>query len=108
MTDAQVRTLLSKQDKVLHSVLFLALLTGMRSDVHFVCMAEDYSQGEPGELHQHEAQPVRLLKSKAAEQWLPLRGVLENILDITLLTSGRLFPRLTVDTVVNSIPMADL
>ena len=43
---------------------------------------------------------VRLLKSKAAEREVPLHGVLEQTLDTTLPTSGRLFPHLSVDRVV--------
>ena len=41
-----------------------------------------------------------MLKSKAAEREVPLHGILENLLDTTLPTSGRLFPQLTVDKVV--------
>ena len=43
---------------------------------------------------------VRLLKSKAAEREVPLQGILEQLLDTALPTSGRLFPYLTVDKVV--------
>ena len=43
---------------------------------------------------------VRLLKSKAAEREVPLHGILEDLLDTVLPTSGRLFPYLTVDKVV--------
>ena len=41
-----------------------------------------------------------MLKSKAAEREVPLHGVLEQLLDAALPTSGRLFPHLTVDRVV--------
>ena len=44
--------------------------------------------------------PVRLLKSKAAEREVPLHGVLEQLLDTALLKTGTLFPGLTVDKVV--------
>ena len=40
-----------------------------------------HSKGEPGALCQHQAQQVRLLKSKAAEREVPLHGVLEELLD---------------------------
>ena len=43
---------------------------------------------------------MRLLKSKAAEREVPLHGILEQLLDTALPTSGRLFPYLTVDKVV--------
>ena len=43
---------------------------------------------------------VRLLKSKTAERQVPLHGVLEQLLDTALPTSGRLFPHLSVDKVV--------
>jgi integrase len=47
-----------------------------------------------------------LLKSKAAEREVPLHGILENLLDTNLPTSGRLFPHLSVDRVVK--PYASL
>ena len=43
---------------------------------------------------------IRLLKSKAAEREVPLHNVLEQLLDTSLPTSDRLFPHLSVNSVV--------
>ena len=59
-----------------------------------------HSKGQPGRFISIKPNRVRLLKSKAAEREVPLHGVLENLLDTTLPTSGRLFPQLSVDRVV--------
>ena len=65
-------------------------------------MAEDIrAKRNLGRFISIRPNPVRLLKSKAAERELPLHGVLENMLDTTLPTSGRLFPGLAVNKVVN-------
>ena len=64
-------------------------------------MAEDITaKGNLGRFISIRPNAVRLLKSKAAEREVPLHGVLENLLDMALPTSGRLFPQLTVDRVV--------
>ena len=59
-------------------------------------MAEDITaKGNLGRFISIKPNRVRLLKSKAAEREVPLHGVLEQLLDTTLPTSGRLFPQLT-------------
>ena len=64
-------------------------------------MAEDITaKGNLGRFVSIRPNAVRLLKSKAAEREVPLHGVLEQLLDTALPTSGRLFPHLTVDKVV--------
>jgi len=64
-------------------------------------MAEDITgKGNLGRFISIRPNVVRLLKSKAAEREVPLHGILENLLDAALPTSGRLFPKLTVDRVV--------
>jgi hypothetical protein len=64
-------------------------------------MAEDVTaKGNLGRFVSIRPNAVRLLKSKAAEREVPLHGVLEQLLDTALPTSGRLFPHLTVDKVV--------
>ena len=64
-------------------------------------MAEDVTaKGNLGRFVSIRPNAVRLLKSKAAEREVPLHGVLEQLLDTALPTSGRLFPGLTVDKVV--------
>ena len=101
LTDAQVRILLSAKDRVLHSALLFGLLTGMRSGEICGLMAEDVTvKGNLGRFISIKPNRVRLLKSKAAEREVPLHGILENLLDTTFPTSGRLFPHLSVDKVV--------
>ncbi|MDC1303690.1 integrase [Ascidiaceihabitans sp.] len=101
LNDAQVHILLSAKDRVLHNALLFGLLTGMRSGEICGLMAEDITaKGNLGRFIQIRPNAVRLLKSKAAEREVPLHGVLEQLLDTALPTSGRLFPGLTVDKVV--------
>jgi integrase len=101
LSDTQVSILLGAKDRVLHSALLFGLLTGMRSGEICGLMAEDIAaKGNLGRFVSIRPNAVRLLKSKAAEREVPLHGVLENLLDTPLPTSGRLFPHLTVDRVV--------
>jgi integrase len=101
LTDDQVSVLLAAKDRVLHSALLFGLLTGMRSGEICGLMAEDITaKGNLGRFVSIKPNAVRLLKSKAAEREVPLHGVLEQLLDTALPTSGRLFPYLTVDKVV--------
>ena len=101
LSDVQVSLLLSAKDRVLHNALLFGLLTGMRSGELCGLMAEDVtSKGNLGRFISIKPNRVRLLKSKAAEREVPLHGLLENLLDTTLPTSGRLFPHLSVDRVV--------
>ncbi|MDB4106265.1 tyrosine-type recombinase/integrase [bacterium] len=101
LTDEQVGILLAAKDRVLHSALLFGLLTGMRSGELCGLMAEDVTaNGNLGHFVSIRPNAVRLLKSKAAEREVPLHGVLEQLLDTTLPTSGRLFPQLSVDRVV--------
>ena len=101
LVDDQVSVLLAAKDKVLHSALLFGLLTGMRSGEICGLMAEDITaKGNLGRFVSIRPNAVRLLKSKAAEREVPLHGVLEQLLDTALPTSGRLFPGLTVDKVV--------
>ncbi|PVZ49580.1 DUF6538 domain-containing protein [Thalassobacter stenotrophicus] len=101
LTDDQVSILLHANDRVLSGALLFGLLTGMRSGELCGLMAEDVTtKGNLGRFVSIRPNEVRLLKSKAAEREVPLHGILENLLDTTLPTSGRLFPQLTVDKVV--------
>jgi integrase len=101
LTDEQVSVLLGAKDRVLHSALLFGLLTGMRSGEICGLMAEDITaKGNLGRFVSIRPNAVRLLKSKAAEREVPLHGILEQLLDTALPTSGRLFPYLTVDKVV--------
>ena len=101
LTDAQLNILLSAKDRVLHNALLFGLLTGMRSGEICGLMAEDVTaKGNLGRFISIKPNRVRLLKSKAAEREVPLHGILENLLDTNLPTSGRLLPHLSVDKVV--------
>jgi len=101
LTDEQVSVLLGAEDRALHSALLFGLLTGMRSGEICGLMAEDITaKGNLGRFVSIRPNKVRLLKSKAAEREVPLHGVLEQLLDTVLPTSGRLFPQLSVDRVV--------
>jgi len=101
LTDDQVSVLLRTKDRVLHSALLFGLLTGMRSGELCGLMAEDITaKGNLGRFVSIRPNAVRLLKSKAAEREVPLHGILEQLLDTALPTSGRLFPHLSVDRVV--------
>jgi len=101
LTDKQVSVLLAAKDRVLHPAVLFGLLTGMRSGEICGLMAENITaKGNLGRFVSIKPNAVRLLKSKAAEREVPLHGILENLLDTTLPTSGRLFPHLTVDRVV--------
>ena len=93
LSDEQVSVLLAAKDRVLHSALLFGLLTGMRSGEICGLMAEDViAKGNLGRFISIKPNRVRLLKSKAAEREVPLHGVLENLLDTTLPTSGRALP----------------
>jgi integrase len=87
LTDKQVSVLLATQDRVLHSALLFGLLTGMRPGEICGLMAEDVTaKGNLGRFVSIKPNRVRLLKSKAAEREVPLHGLLEGLLDTTLLS----------------------
>ena len=101
LTDAQVVLLLSRKDWVLHNILLFCLLTGLRSGEACGLLAEDViSKGNLGRFVRVAPNDIRQLKSKAAQREVPLHSILENLLDTTLPTTGRLFPTMTVDKVV--------
>ena len=73
----------------------------MRSGEICGLMAEDVkAKGNLGRFIQIRPNAIRPLKSKAAQREVPLHSQLENLLDTTLPTTGRLFPHMTVDWVV--------
>ena len=101
LTDAQVVLLLSRKDWVLHNILLFCLLTGLRSGEACGLLAEDViSKGNLGRFVRVAPNDIRQLQSKAAQREVPLHSILENLLDTTLPTTGRLFPTMTVDKVV--------
>jgi integrase len=86
---------------VLYSALLFGLLTGMRSGEICGLLAEDVThKGNLGRFIQIKPNPIRQLKSKAAEREVPLHQILEKRLDTSLPKQRRLFPYLTVDAVV--------
>ena len=103
LTDEQVVTLLQAKDRVLSSALLFGLLTGMRSGEICGLMASDViSKGNLGRFIRIQPNEFRQLKSKAAEREVPLHAKLEQLLDTSLPSQGRLFPTLTVDKVVKA------
>ena len=86
---------------MLHNILLFCLLTGLRSGEACGLLAEDVvSKGNLGRFVRVAPNDIRQLKSKAAQREVPLHSILENLLDTTLPTTGRLFPMMTVDKVV--------
>ena len=86
---------------MLHNILLFCLLTGLRSGEACGLFAEDViSKGNLGRFVRVAPNDIRQLKSKTAQRKLPLHNILENLLDISLPTTGRLFPTMTVDKVV--------
>lgn len=103
LTDEQVVTLLQAKDRVLSSALLFGLLTGMRSGEICGLRASDVtSKGNLGRFIRIQPNEHRQLKSKAAEREVPLHAKLEQFLDASLPSQGRLFPMLTVDKVVKA------
>ncbi len=103
LTDEQVVTLLQAKDRVVSNALLFGLLTGMRSGEICGLLASDViSKGNLGRFIRIQPNEVRQLKSKAAEREVPLHTNLEQILDASLPSQGRLFPTLTVDKVVKA------
>jgi integrase len=101
LTDNQVVQLLNRKDWVLHNLLLFCLLTGLRFGEACGLLAEDViSKGNLGRFVRVAPNDIRQLKSKAAQREVPLHSILENLLDTTLPTTGRLFPMMTVDKVV--------
>ena len=103
LTDSQVRILITTNDRVLSGALLFGFLTGMRSGEICGLMAEDVTRkGNLGRFIHIRPNAIRQLKSKAAEREVPLHDKLEQLLDTSLPTKGRLFPHLTVDRVVKA------
>ena len=103
LTDDQVVTLLRAKDRVLSSALLFCLLTGMRSGEICGLLSSDFiSKGNLGWFIQIQPNEHRQLKSKAAEREVPLHAKLEQLLDTSLPSQGRLFPTLSVDKVVKA------
>jgi integrase len=103
LTDAQTAILLNAKDRVLSSALLFGLLTGMRSGEICGLMAEDViHKGNLGRFIKIQPNAIRQLKSRSAEREVPLHQILEQLLDTSLPTKGRLFANLSVDRVVKA------
>ena len=101
LTDQQVRILLQTKDRVLLSALLFGLLTGMRSGEICGLMVEDVThKGRLGRFVKIQPNALRQLKSRAAEREVPLHPILEQRLETSLPTQGRLFANLSVDNIV--------
>jgi integrase len=103
LTDEQVVTLLQAKDRVLSSALLFGLLTGMRSGEICGLMAADViHKGNLGRFIKIQPNAIRHLKSRSAEREVPLHQILEQLLDTSLPTQGRLFANRSVDRVVKA------
>ena len=103
LTDQQVGILLQTKDRVLLSALLFGLLTGMRSGEICGLMAEEVThKGRPGWFIKIQPNALRQLKSRAAEREVPLHPILEQRLETSLSTQGRVFPNLSVDKIVKA------
>ena len=99
LTDAQAAILLNAKD----SALLFGLLTGMRSGEICGLMAEDViHKGNLGRFIKIQPNAIRQLKSRSAEREVPLHQNLEQLLDTSLPTQGRLFANLSVDRIVKA------
>jgi integrase len=93
--------LVNSNDWVLHNLLLFCLLTGLRSGEACGLLAKDVvSKGNLGRFVRVAPNDIRQLKSRAAQREVPLHSILEQLLDTSLPTKGRLFPTMTVDKVV--------
>ncbi|MFP7572476.1 DUF6538 domain-containing protein [Marivita sp. S2033] len=98
-SDDEVRGLLARRDKMLHPVLMICLLSGMRAGEAIGLEAEDVVlKGKAGLFFHVRPNQRRLLKTEAAEREVPVHRALEPAL-AELPKQGPLFPRLTVNDV---------
>ena len=98
-TDEEVRDLLDLEDPVLHPVLMVCLLTGMRSGEAAGLLRDDLvNKGNLGTFVHVRPNKVRLLKTEAAERLVPVHSGLYPVLD-QLPSEGRLFPDLSQNLV---------
>ena len=99
LTDDEVLRLLSLDDPRIGVTLRVCLLSGMRAGEAVGLVREDLMwKGNLGWFAWIRPNEVRSLKTDAAERIVPLHSSLTPIL-ATLPTSGRLFPRLSVNMV---------
>jgi len=94
-TDDEVRALLDARDEVIHDLLKVCLLTGMRSGEAVGLLRDDLiRKGNLGWFVWVRPNALRELKTDAAERLVPLHPVLEDLLGHTSLTAQpSSFPR---------------
>lgn len=98
-SDDEVRWLLARKDPMIHRVLLICLLSGMRAGEAVGLEAEDLvPKGKAGLFFHVRPNERRLLKTEAAEREVPVHPELEPVLT-ELPRQGPLFPRLTVNDV---------
>lgn len=111
LTDTQVSLILSavSERSQVYGALLFGLLTGLRSgEICGLTWGDIHRKGNLGRFVCVRPNQHRLLKSKAAEREVPLHPKLEAYLDGKNRSPGslnpedRLFPRLTVDSVVKA------
>lgn len=98
-SDEEVRCLLARKDPMLHRVLMICLLSGMRAGEAVGLEADDIiRKGKAGLFFHLRPNERRLLKTEAAEREVPVHPELARVLT-ELPKHGALFPRLTVNDV---------
>ncbi|WP_188479902.1 tyrosine-type recombinase/integrase, partial [Marivita lacus] len=98
-SDEEVRWLLTRKDPVIHPVLIICLLSGMRAGEAAGLEAEDLvEKGKAGLFFHVRPNDQRLLKTEAAERQVPVHTDLKPIL-AKLPKQGPLFPKLSVNDV---------
>lgn len=98
-TDEEVLKLLEERDSVLHPVLLTCLLTGMRAGEAVGLLREDLVlKPDVGWFIHLRPNALRLLKTDAAERFIPLHPDLGGVFD-RLPSDGPLFPELNVNQV---------
>ncbi|MFZ7090823.1 DUF6538 domain-containing protein [Primorskyibacter sp. 2E233] len=98
-TEAELTALISAKEPVITPLLYLCLLTGLRSGEACGLMADDLTtKGNLGVFVNVRPNSQRLLKSKAAEREVPLHDQLLPIVQ-ALPSHGPLFPSVNADKV---------
>lgn len=98
-SDEEVQLLLGRKDPMLHALLMICLLSGMRAGEAVGLEAKDLIQkGRSGVFFHVRPNSRRLLKTDAAEREVPVHPALKPVL-AKLPAKGPLFPRLKVNDV---------
>ncbi|SPH22348.1 Tyrosine recombinase XerC [Ascidiaceihabitans donghaensis] len=99
ITDEEVKKLLHAKDNKLHAIMLTCLLTGMRAGEAVGLTRKDLvPKGNLGIFAHVRPNELRLLKTDAAERFVPVHPKLEVLFD-QLPATGPLFPDLKVNDV---------